>query len=213
MCLLPLLGGGCQTVSPVPARADLSTPKSAALSYLRAVQYQDVKTARAVSIGTLEEKSWIDSLCTMLDGMRRYDAALTAKFGHVTNQIHVDLWESIRGLADQPVELIAEGQESGDGQQARIDPPRRGFKSHSQGSIYLRKDPQGWKVDLAQTYAKDVPPDQLETISAGFLQTRLFGQVFQKTARDVQSGQFKSMKEATKALAERLAEVHQTEAE
>lgn len=202
---------GCATLDKPPARADLSSPKAAALTYLKAIQYEDVKMARAISIGTLEQKSWIDAYVAMLDGMRRYDTALTAKFGHIINQTHVDLQQNIREMADQPVELISAGSESGNDRQARIDPKRAGFLSHSQIPICLKKEKQGWMVDLAQTYAHEVPAQEMETISAKFRQTRIYGQIFQKMALDVKAGQFRNTDEANKALAARLSEASEPE--
>src|SRR5947209_5677003 len=77
---LSLLAGGCQESGP-PLGADLSTPRSAALFYLKAIQRGDGSTARRVCSGTAEEKEWVDALATTVDGMRKFNDALYVKFG------------------------------------------------------------------------------------------------------------------------------------
>jgi|SRR5665213_1221253 len=200
--LLPLLVCGCENRP--PAGADLSTPKSAALVYLKAIQRGDAATAKKVSFGTPEQKGWVDALAIMVDGMRSFDNALYAKFGRFSNQVHTDLADSLMMLADGPVVWIGNGPVSFDDMKARIDPKKMGFASRSQPSIYLLLKKYGWEVDLEQTYADGATPEQLKQISANYAMYRELGQAMRAGARDVMGGKFHSIEEASQALGERL---------
>ncbi len=198
---------GCLQLDTPPAHVDLSTPKSAALAYVRAIQRADGGIARGVAVGSADQKQWIDALVAMVDGMRRFDNSLYAKFGRISSQVHVDMRDALRALADEPVDLVADGNVVSSDTRARIDPPRRGFTSHFQPSIYLLLEKGMWKVDLAQTYAQGVSPEKLKDVSDNFRRYRQFGEVFRQVVRDVSGGQFRSVNEASQALADRLAEV------
>ena len=202
---------GCQELEKLPPHADLSTPKSAAMVYLKAVQHADGATARAVSVGTADQKKWVDAMVAMVEGMRKFDDALYARFGRITHQVHVDMHDALWALADQPVELMKDAKVTNDEEKGWIDPPRRGFTSHFQPTLYLKHDKQGWKIDLLKTYADKVPPDKLQEVSESYRQYRAIGEVFQSVARDVSAGRFHSIDEAARALAERMAPVRKSQ--
>jgi hypothetical protein len=197
-----LLAVGCEDHP--PANADLSTPKSAALVYLKAIQRGDAITARKVSVGTPDEKKWVDALAIMVDGMRSFDNALYGKFGRYSNQVHTDLGDSLMMLADGPVVWIGNGSVSYDDVKARIDPKRMGFASQSQPSVYLLLRKYGWEVNLEQTYADGATAAQLTQMSASYAMYREIGQAMRDAAREVMGGKYHSIEEASQALGERL---------
>lgn len=195
--------GGCADFGRPAAHLDLSTPKSAALEYLRAVQRGDARTAHAASVGADTERGWVDGLVTLVAGMRQFDDALYQKFGKGINQAHVDLHDSLDALADEPVRVIEEGSVVSEGNAARVDPMRKGFTAHFQPSIWLLHEKEGWKVDLRKTYAPDVPAEKLPEVTASFRRYREAGDAFQQTARDVRAGLFRTTADAERALAQR----------
>jgi hypothetical protein len=205
LLFFPLLAGGCADWGAEPVKADLSTPKSAALAYLKAVQRGDSRTARFVSSGSDAQKQWVTSLATTVDGMRKFDNALTAKFGNIVSQIHTDMHDALDVLADEPVILTDAGSVSGDDHVAKINPKRIGFKSHFIHPIMLIHEKEGWKVDLTQTYANGIPAAKIGEITASFQQDREFGEAFRDTASEITAGKFRTPDEAVAALAERLA--------
>ncbi|MDB5172760.1 MAG: hypothetical protein JWN51_1533 [Phycisphaerales bacterium] len=213
----PLLCCGCESLIGGRAqKVDLSTPKAAALDYLKAIGRGDAATARAASTGTGEQMRWVDGLAGFVDGMRKFDAALTAKFGQVITQANVDMRDSLQTLAEEPVGLVEQGSEVINGEEAWIDTPRKGFTSHYQSTYRLRHTREGWRVDLVKTYAP-FPANQLAEklpgVTASFRRYGEFGDVFRATAGDVMGGRFHSTDEAARGLAERMKELLQNAGE
>lgn len=202
-----LLLSGCQEPRP-PADVDLSAPKPVAVAFLKAIQNADPNAADALSIGTTEQKGWVRSLALMVGGMRAFDKALYARFGPIIDQVHLDMGDSLRILIDQAVTDISEGSVTANEDDARIEPKRHGFASRQVPSIFLRKGPKGWRVDVLKTYAPDTPPGQLAELTHSFDQYRRLGQAFNATANDILAKRFKTEDEAVRALAERLKEVN-----
>jgi hypothetical protein len=203
--LLFVFAAGCEEIGGSKITADLSTPKSAAVAYLQAIQKGDGRTARALCIGTSEQMGWVDGRVTLVDGMRSFDKALYARFGNITLQVHTDMYESLTKLADIWVPAISDGAVSADDQKARIDPAHEGFFTRFVNPVYLKHVKEGWKVDLAQTYAASTPADEYPSISADYQQWRQFGEMFQAAARDVKAGRYGTVDEANQALLDRLA--------
>ncbi|HWE96564.1 MAG TPA: hypothetical protein VG269_21570 [Tepidisphaeraceae bacterium] len=207
----PLLCCGCESLTRGRAqKVDLSTPKSAALDYLKAVQRGDAATAKAASMGTAEQLRWVDGLAGMVGGMRKFDAALFAKFGPVIGQAHVDMHDALHALADEPVELVEQGSEIIDGEEAKIDFPRKGFTAHSQPVYRLGHGKEGWKMNLPATYAPYPPqqlPMRLPEVTASFRRYEEIGGAFRASAADVMANRFHSPEEAERALGERIREL------
>lgn len=200
------LCGGCAAPAPLP-NVNLSTPDAAALAYLTAIQRGDARTAQALSLGTPEQEQWPLALATLVDGMRRFDNALYDRFGRIIEQVHTDMNDALHGLADEPVDVIRNGQESDDGKTARIDPKHQGFTSHFQPSIYLKRDKEGWKVLLRETYGEGVPADRLPELSRNFGRYRQSGDAFKAVANEIRAGRYKTIDEASVALGKRLAAI------
>jgi hypothetical protein len=176
------------------------------MAYLRALQRGDGMAARALCVGTVEQKQWAQSLAVMIGGMRSFDQALYKKFGPRFVQVHVDMRDALRTLAEEPIELIRDAAPQIDGDHARIDPTHNGFTSRYQQSIFLQKTPQGWRIDPLQTYAKNANADELKKISESFDAYRQGGEAFRSVASEVLAGHFKSIDEANRALAERMSD-------
>lgn len=211
LCLTCVLLAGCDAFDRPPAHVDISTPKSAAIAYLSAIRRADAPAARALTLGTADQKQWPDALVAMVDGMRSFDKALYARFGPMVDQLHTEMEDGIRALADQPLEAIADGELASDGEKARIDPHRSGFATRHITSLYLTREKYGWYVDLAKTYAEDVPPEKLSDVSAVFREYRKYGEAFRVTARDVLAKRFRSSDEAARVLGERIKAIADAE--
>jgi hypothetical protein len=207
--LFVAFAAGCEEINPPKITADLSTPKSAAMAYLQAIQKGDARTARALCVGTAQQKAWVDGRVTLVDGMRKFDDALYAKFGHITLQVHTDMHDSLTKLADIWVTCISDGKVTADDQKGYIEPAQHGFFTHFVNVVYVMHQKEGWKVDLAQTYAPDTPADQYARISNDYQQWQQFGEVFQAIARDVQAGRFHTVDDANQALLDRMQKLQQ----
>ena len=177
--LLSSITGGCGSWLGPPVKVDLSTPKSAALAYLKAVQAGDRRTAQAACFGTSEQMRWVDGRVTLVDGMRQFDNVLYAKYGNVTSQVHTDMHDSLLQLADIWVTAISDGQVSGDEEKARIDPARNGFFTHAVSPIYVEHRKEGVESRSgADLCGLGVQPDDYARISADHKQWKEFGDIF-----------------------------------
>jgi hypothetical protein len=204
---------------------DLSKPQTAAVEYVRAIGRGDPATARAAAVGTEEQMRWIDALASLVDGLRQVNGAIYDYFGHNTGQIHTDLEESIRILADEPVELISNGGIQMNATQALITPQAHGFTSRDQLPIALSKIPnqQVWKVDLERTYVplpprerllimseqqkQDFAKDQRKQITEAMRKYQQIADVFHGVARDIRAKRFKSIEEVQQAMARRMGDL------
>ena len=54
----------------------LDDPKTAALTFVRAIGAGDVSTAKAASLGTDRQKRWVVATASMVNGLRSFDVAL-----------------------------------------------------------------------------------------------------------------------------------------
>src|SRR6476661_5073382 len=82
LAALLTLGGGCVTGKNTPHVAtDLSTPKAAALTFLKAISEGDVETAQGACTGTEHERAAVGALSSLVTGLRDYDHAITSRFG------------------------------------------------------------------------------------------------------------------------------------
>jgi len=222
--ILLVAAGGC-AAPPKPQPVNLSAPQLAAVEYVKALQRGDSATARVICSGSEQELRWIDSLASLIDGIRQLNNALYDRFGRYTHQIHTDLEESLRILADEPVELISNGSIRVNATEALIQPTKAGFTAKDQMAIVLRKqsDREIWKVDLARTFVPPAPRDQLmlmsddqrknygkdqrAKISAAMEKYQETADVFHHIARDVRANRFKSIADVEAALGKEMAKL------
>jgi hypothetical protein len=197
---------------------DLSSPQSAAMAYLKALQRGDAPTARAACVGNAAQMRWVDALAAMIDGIRKLDAAVHAKFGFAASQLNADLEQSLNVMADEPVDLYANGSVQTGEAEAVVKPERKGFTSQYQLPLALRKVEGRWKLNLAATYMPQPTHEQLlamspqqrqqfdtlaaQGMSEAFRKYHRAADVFHKVAGKVRAGSLRNPHDVENALAE-----------
>src|SRR5579884_1493081 len=88
---------------------DLSAPKPAALTFLRAIQNADPAAAKAASIDTDQQRRWIDAYTTLIGAMRRYDQALTSRFGQQAAGMDAQLKQGLVTMTEDPITGVEGG--------------------------------------------------------------------------------------------------------
>ena len=188
------LPGGCGLSRPSPhVSADLGSPKAAALTFLRAISAGDVETAKSASVGTKEEVAAVEAFSTLITGLREYDKALTSHFSTEAVQTDTQIRQAITDLLEISIghaenAIVNEGPE-----RASVEPAAGGIRLKARPPIYLRKEKDGWKVDLEATSQVDhrFSPATAEQFSTA-------GKALHQAARQVNAGRYKSLAEAQK---------------
>lgn len=196
-CALP----GCASTEDAPAQrvaSDLSGPKPAALTFLRAIAAGDARTAQNASIGTPADKEWAVALAALVRGLRRYDEALVARFGQEAIPADVDLRQALQTMTEDPISHMRDGIVSESAQTAVVYPAALGIKLAAHSPMMLRKDKSGWKVDLA-AMAREPSHDP-----AVVRQYRAAAKALNDAALQIRSGRYKSLAEAQQAISSNM---------
>ena len=192
LAALLISGGGCVVGKNDPhVASDLTTPKAAALTFLRGISEGDVDTAQAACIGTEQQRASVGALSSLITGLRDYDRAITAKFGVEAIQTDVQLKQAISDLWEVSIQhtetaIVKEGPQT-----ATVEPAVGNVRLQARPPIYLRKEKDHWKVDLGLTAQRDkrFSPDTAEQYAAA-------GKALHQAANSVRSGRYKTLAEA-----------------
>ena len=194
---IALSATGCGAkATPSNFSIDLSKPKSAALTFFSAVAQGDVKTAKAASIGTNQDREWIDAIATLITGLREYDAALMKRFRGEAISTDIDLQAAIREVAQDPVTRLEDGIVKESPETAEVDPAYKGVRLSSRSPVFLRRDKNAWKVDL-EAMRKD--PQHTPEMTRQYLAA---GEALQRAAKDIRLGRYKTFAAAQQASAD-----------
>jgi len=192
LALLLVFIGGCASHKPAPhVAADLTSPKAAALTFLRAISAGDVQTAKSACIGTEREKASVEALSTLITGLRAYDQAVNTRFGVEAAQTDAQLKQAISDLLDVSITHAENAMVHEGPQTATVEPAAGGVRLRARPAIYLRKDQNHWKVDLATTAQADKRFDP-ETSQ----QYAVAGNALHQAADKINAGRYKSLAEA-----------------
>jgi hypothetical protein len=190
--LLPALaGGGCSSSHAPRTPLDLSGPKAAALTFLRAISAGDVRTAQSACIGSNEEKASVGAMSTLISGLRAYDQAISTHFGLEAVQSDTQLKQAIADLADTPIQHIESAIVKEGPLTASVEPAAGGIRLRARPPIYLRKQKEFWKVDLSQTSQAD--PRFGPDITKQYLAA---GNALHRAASRINAGRYHSLAEA-----------------
>lgn len=182
---------GCAVEPSGHVSADLSTPRTAAVSFFRAVGADDLRTARDASVGAASDRQWIDVMAGLVKGLRSYDQAIRNHFGVEAASADAQIKQALLELVDDQIQHLEEGLVKESEQIAEVDPAWNGARLSARPPVFLRRQKDLWKVDLTTT-AKYDPRFSPEAIQ----RYRKYGQALQKAARDINSGRYRTLAEA-----------------
>ena len=202
---------------------DLTSPKSAATAYVKAIQVGDAPTARAAATGTGQEMDWVDGWADFARATRDLNNAVYTRFGKITHQIHAELEKMLWEQFDRPAEQIGDADVQAAENEARITIVHGTVAARDSTPLLLKKVNGLWKIDLERTYLPEPPRNQLlvmtavqrtqykarmiKEVSDAFHLLQKESNVMEGLAGDVRAGRFKTMDEVLKALNERAAAV------
>jgi hypothetical protein len=181
-----LAGSGCGRRE-ADVAVDLTTPRSAATVFTRALESGDAATAKSAAYAGGLEIEWVEAMAQAMSGMRQLVAAAEAKFGNEANSL-VAGRQTLRmsgALAAAEVQM--------NGERATIVPAGDSMK------IPMKQIDGNWKIDVgALTRGED--------ITSIVKQLRAVGEIAPQMSKDVEAGKFKTVREIQRAMARSVAE-------
>jgi hypothetical protein len=179
--------GGCGRQEGA-VEVDLTTPRSAATVFTRALEAGDVETAKSAAYGGGLEIEWVEAMAQAMPGMRRLVAAAEVKFGDEAHSLVAGKQTlNLSGtLADAEVQM--------NGERATVIPVG------GDGTKFPMKRIDGkWKIDVGLL-------TRGEDISDIVKQLRVVGQVAPQLTKDVEAGKFKTAQALRREMSRSVAQ-------
>jgi hypothetical protein len=185
----------CVAADPKPAEPkaamlpELSTPKMAAITFVRAMEADDTEAFRKVTLGNEEDYQLFEPLLRMTGAAKNLEKAARTRFGK----------EGTKIVRESPaVGLEVHVQES----DVKVNGDRATLKHKADGdadALPLKMTPAGWKVDLTAISNRT----QMSAAAGGMLKMQ---QTLDQAASDILEGKFKTPDEAAKAVVARMTD-------
>jgi hypothetical protein len=164
------------------------------MTYLHAIAQGNAAKARAASIGTEQDKRWIDAMTGLISGVRSYDQALTARFGQQAISTDIDLKQALSELANEPIVWFQDGIVKEAENTAQIQAAVGHTRLAAVHPVYLKRELDGWKVDLAAARRdSNHSQQQVEQYLA-------VGKALNDAARQIRAGRYRTFDEAQQAV-------------
>jgi hypothetical protein len=168
-------------------RPELSTPKLGALSFVRAMELNNVPAFQAVTIGGADEYKLFEPLMKMVASAKDLEKAAREKWGKSGRAV-------VRNSPAVGMEVqVQESDVTVDGDTAIVK--RKG--DDDPDPLTLRKTTVGWKVDLTAIKNRKSMTDAAPTMQR-------MEKVFIDAALDIRAGKFRSADEAEKVILKRM---------
>jgi hypothetical protein len=169
----------------------LSNPKSAAITFLKAIAAGDIKTANSSSVGNDQQRASVEALSLLITGLRDFDIAINSHFRIEAIQTDTQLRQALTDISDTPIQRIESGIVHETAEKASVEPALEGIRLKAHPPIYLIKVKNLWKVDLTAAANADrrFSPDVTD-------QYRSAGRALHDVARKVNANKYKSLAEA-----------------
>lgn len=182
----------------VPLRLD--EPKDAALTFVRAIGAGDVETAKAASLGTDRQKRWAVCTANMVNGLRAFDDAMNVQFGLHAASTHMSIVNGLNSLTIEPEDAVTSAslQMNEDRVSAKILAVSKIYATHMFYASRVRKDAQGWKVDLPTILAEN-PQFAVRNDSPDLDRLIEIGNSMRKLAAEIKAGAYPTVDKAEDA--------------
>lgn len=211
-----LMGSWTAAPAAEKVKVDTSSPKAAAITFLKAIGTGDVEAAKAASVGTPEHIKYLEAITSMFSGLSRYEQAAAKAFPNDPNSTTMAKGMSAAVAGPEMVARIEKGKDSIQGETASIVPaedeakpgdppaPPKDAAQRQKETIRLRNVDGQWKIDLDSQFKDEEmrqqnPQDMIR-----------FGQSIDALAADIEAGKYKTSIEAQAAFMKVIMEAHAT---
>ena len=181
----------------------LDEPKDAALTFVRAIGEGDPETARAASLGSDRDKRWVLATANMVNGLRAFDAAMLDHFGPAAASVHMSIINGLNALTVDPEDAVENAivKPHADAPTADLVAVSKIYALHMFYASRLRKDAQGWKVDLPAILAAD-PQFKAKNDSPDLDRLVDIGNAMRSLAKDIRAGKYATIDAAETAASQ-----------
>lgn len=169
------------------ARPDLSTPKAAAVAFMRALESGEVRAIKAVTLGSDDDYRLMSAVASAMRATRDLQKAATDRFGKAGDGI-------VPGQSGDPVDEISESKVKETGDTALL---ARKEDPEGRSPLRLKKTDGQWKIDLAAL------PDKRQ-INQALPAMRATQRAMEQAAADIKAGKYKTADEAKEAVQKQL---------
>jgi hypothetical protein len=181
----------------------LDDPKQAALTFVRAIGAGDPETAKAASIGTDRDKHWAIATANMVNGLRAFDTAMIARFGPMAASVHMSIVNGLNAVTVDPEDAVENANVNlhADQPVAELAAISKIYATHMFYAARLRKDAQGWKVDLPAILQND-PQFAEKNASPDLDRLVEVGDAMRSLAKDIRAGKYATVDDAETAASQ-----------
>jgi len=172
-----------------PSAPDLSTPRSAALTFADAMAREDAPAARSLCVGSQQDLDLVDAIVAAIKARQKLVVAARDKFGAAGASV---AREEQTSVGQQMARDVADAALKIEGDRATITP--RGDREEP---LKLRKVGEAWKMDMAAMLGSEGPDRIANTY-------RAMAKAYDQTAAEIQAGKYKTAQEANDVFAPRL---------
>ncbi|HEY2586674.1 MAG TPA: hypothetical protein VGI81_12995 [Tepidisphaeraceae bacterium] len=177
---------------------DLSKPLPALLTYLNAVAQCDVETAKSASVGTKEDKRWIEAMAALIRGLRGYQQAMDQRFKNEAVQTDDDIRQALSEFTTEPIVRFQNGLVKEGDDTAEIQAAIGHIRLAAQPPVQMKREKDRWKVDLT---AMRQDPRHNPAVVAQYLAA---GESLSKAAKAIRLGRYRTFAEAQQAVGDQL---------
>jgi hypothetical protein len=180
-------GGGCERKD-AKVQIDLTTPRSAATVFTRALEAGDVETAKSAAYGGGLEIEWVEAMAPAMSGMRQLTDAAHSKFGAEADALVAgkQTLHMSTTLTDAEIQM--------NGERATVIPTGGdGVK------IPMKRINGNWKIDVGLLTRGD-------DITYVVKELRALAEIAPRMTKDVEAGKFKTVQEVRREITRSVSE-------
>jgi Domain of unknown function (DUF4878) len=177
----------------IAAEADQSTPKAAAMSFAKALDAGDAKTARQLATGSDADKQVIDAMISFNAAVKKLRNSAITKYADKADEVVSP------GAVIDSTKVLDDTEVREEGDVATIVPTK---PQQKQSAMHLKKVDGKWKVNLNQTLQESAPPGQ--TIDQMHAMIQSWGDIFSETADEIDQGKYPTPADANQAMSVKM---------
>ena len=183
----------CLTPQLLAADVDQSSPKAAAVSFAKALDAGDAKTARQLATGSDADKQVIDAIISFNSAVKKLRESAIKKYTDKADEVVSP------GAVIDSTKILDDTEVREEGDVATIVPTK---PQQRPSATHLKKVDGKWKVNLNQTLQESAAPGQ--TIEQLHAMIQSWGDIFSETADEIDQGKYPTPADANQALSVKM---------